>query len=473
VNAPAGAKGWLFDSAGEPRVVITMEDNIQSIYWRGPRQTEWKLLVKDEDLKIPFSPRFVDDEGGLYVTHKTGPEGLAVLSRFDFATGKPSPKPWVQSEGFDFRGRVITDRPGGRALGVWVVADAETTVWLDESMKRMQERADTRFPDRVNRLECSRCGEADMVVLVKSFSDREPGQFWVYRQATDQWQAVARVRSNIKANEMATVDFQRVKARDDRDLPVWLTVPASYKPGTPLPAVVLVHGGPWARVGYWQWQPMEQFLASRGYLVISPEFRGSTGYGDAHFKAGFKQWGKAMQDDVADAVLWAQSKGYADKRVCIAGASYGGYATLMGLVNNPELYRCGVAWVGVADLLLTVDGSLFVWDDASGEQRKYGIKKMIGDSSTELDALKAVSPIEQASRIRAPVLLAYGEDDRRVPIAHGNRMRAALQKAGNDPEWITYPGEGHGWLMVKNRVDFAQRVEKFLDKNIGVAAKAP
>ena len=194
---------------------------------------------------------------------------------------------------------------------------------------------------------------------------------------------------------------------------------------------------------------MAQFLASRGYVVIEPEFRGSAGYGAAHQRAGYKQYGKAMQDDVADALLWAQKQGIASERACIAGASYGGYATLMGLARHPELYRCGAAWVALTDLLLYVEGSWWVDDDISDFGRRVSLIERVGNPKDEAERamLIAQSPIHQGDRIQAPVLLAFGEDDRRIPLQHGKRMREALEKAGRTPEWVVYPGEGHGWRL--------------------------
>jgi len=224
-----------------------------------------------------------------------------------------------------------------------------------------------------------------------------------------------------------------------------------------------VHGGPWVRGGRWRWQAMQQFLASRGYVVIEPEFRGSAGYGFAHFRAGWRQFGQAMQDDVADAVLWAAQQKLIDpKRVCIAGASYGGYATLMGLVRHPELYRCGAAWAALTDPALWMRGHWWWSDDVSDEARKYSLPTLIGDLDKDAAMLLAVSPVAQAARIKAPVLLAFGELDRRVPLNQGLNMRQALRDAGNDPTWITYRSEGHGWQLMENQLDFARRLETFL-----------
>ncbi len=360
---------------------------------------------------------------------------------------------------------MVTDIGSGATVGLRVETDARTTVWFDPQMKAIQKVVDARLPGRINELSCRRCSQPDKVILVHSWSDQDPGHYWVYRPDGERWQDIGPTRTGIDPRRMATLDFHRIRARDGLEMPVWVTTPAGPAPAAPRPAVVLVHGGPWVRGGHWRWDANAQFLASRGYLVIEPEFRGATGYGAAHFRAGWKQWGLAMQDDVADAVAWAVAKGFADpRRVCIAGASYGGYATLMGLVRHPELYRCGVAWAAVTDprLLFELD-----WiSDISEDARKFGFSVVIGDPVADRAALAATAPTEQAARIKAPLLLAFGAKDRRVPLEHGDRMRSALRAAGNDPEWVLYPDEGHGWWLVENRLDFARRLERFLGTHL-------
>jgi dipeptidyl aminopeptidase/acylaminoacyl peptidase len=261
---------------------------------------------------------------------------------------------------------------------------------------------------------------------------------------------------------MGRVQFERIKVRDGKEMPVWITVPPGDVKARP--AVVLVHGGPWSRGRDWVWEPESQFLASRGYVVVEPEFRGSTGYGDDWYRAGWKQWGQAMQDDVSDALMHAVAKGWVDPaRVCIAGASYGGYATLMGLAKDPDQYRCGVAWVGVSDPMMMYT---LHWSDFSDFSKSQSMPVMIGDPVADLDMLKRVSPLEQAARIKAPLMLAYGGKDRRVPIEHGERLRDRLRALGRDPVWVVYDDEGHGWARPGNQVDFWRRVEDFLAKNL-------
>jgi acetyl esterase/lipase len=466
-NQPRSTVGWLTDDQGEPRVALTAEKNRRGAWWRGPGSKEWVQLYEADMFNVPFTPNSVDNAGQLYVTRTEGPAALHVLSRYDFGKQAPDSKPLVVTPGFDFNGHLLTEGAPA-ALGVRMTVDGETTVWFDDTMKALQQKADTLFPGRINRITCRRCGQPDMVALVRSMNDQDPGRLWIYQakppEGEKPWKSLGYVRADVKPDQMAVMDLHRITARDGRDLPVWVTrMPAATGA---LPAVVLVHGGPWIRGGSWGWHAMAQFLASRGYVVIEPEYRGSTGYGEAHFQAGFKQWGQAMQDDVADALRWAQAQGLAGNRACIAGASYGGYSTLMGLARDPDLYRCGAAWVAVTDLDLLLRGSWWVQDDMSPTARQYALPEMIGDPDKDAAMVSEHSPVKLAARIKAPVLLAFGENDRRVPLAHGKRMREALREAGNDPVWVTYPGEGHGFAVLKNRVDFAQRLETFLARHL-------
>lgn len=465
-GAPEHVSSWVFDPTGQARIAITAHEGQTRIHWRAPGDEGWKELARSSSLNMPFTPIFVDATGQLFVTAVDAASGYRVLKRFDFAAGRPETQALVSTPGFDFRGRIIaSDGPSGRALGVRVETDAETTVWFDERLKRIQQAVDARFPGGVSRLTCRRCESDDMVALVNYWSDQEPGQYWVHQPARNSWQFIGRERPDIDPKRMATLDLHRIRARDGLELPVWVTLPPGTDPKKPRPAVVLVHGGPWVRGVHWHWDSDAQFLASRGYVVIEPEFRGSTGYGQTLFRAGWKQWGLSMQDDVADALTWAVGKGWVDaKRVCVAGASYGGYATLMGLVRHPDLYRCGIAWVAVTDPRMLFEP---YWrNDISAEARLYQLPDLIGDPKNDAAALAAVAPVEQASRIKAPLMLAFGGDDTRVPLEHGARLRAAMRAAGQEPDWTVYPGEWHGWLRLETRYDFARRMERFLAKQL-------
>lgn len=471
-RAPCGVQRWWFSAQGEPRAALCVNKGRESLHWYRPAQdgkeAHWTQLAEGPLYQMGLRPQWVGQGDTLYVEHHGGRAGEAVVAPFDFARNAPGAT-LVDAPGYDFEGSLLGDREGRALLGVRISTDAEQTIWFDAARKAAQQKVDEMLPGRVNRIQCRRCGSDDAVMLVRSFSDRDPGQLLLWRQADDggkgRWHHVGAVRPDIQPKQMAGTDLHRIQARDGRDLPVWVTRPA--KADKALPAVVLVHGGPWVRGRRWDWQAMPQFLASRGYVVIEPEFRGSDGYGQAHLRAGFKQWGQAMQDDVADALLWAQRQKLASNAACIVGASYGGYSTLMGLIRHPELYRCGSAWVAVTDPFLFLEGSWWVRDDISRSGRRYGLPQMVGDVDKDRDMLLAHSPLAQAARIRKPLQLIWGSDDRRVPIEHGERLRNAMQKAGQEPEWIVFKGEAHGWRKTENQLELARRLEAFLATHLG------
>ena len=253
-------------------------------------------------------------------------------------------------------------------------------------------------------------------------------------------------------------------ARDGLDIPAYLTLPKDSSERKP-PLIVNIHGGPWARGFTWGFETEAQFFANRGYAVLEPEFRGSLGHGWKHYSSSFKQRGLTMQDDITDGVEWLIKEGVVDKnRVCLYAGSYGGYATLWGLIKTPDLYKCGVAFVAVTDINLLFGGD---WYDLVGSPYRwmdYEAKDIIGDPKTDAEKFKSVSPLANADKLKAPVLLAYGGRDHRVPIKHGDEFREALDKYGKTYEWVLYSDEAHGFNKDDNRFDFYRRVDAFLKK---------
>jgi dipeptidyl aminopeptidase/acylaminoacyl peptidase len=292
-------------------------------------------------------------------------------------------------------------------------------------------------------------------------SDQTPPSYWLYKTVDKSLQPLVPPRADLPAREMGQRDVYRFKARDGLEIPLLVTMPTG--PKKPRAAVLMVHGGPYVRGTHWPWEPEAQFLASRGYVVLEPEFRGSEGYGHAHFRAGWKQWGLAMQDDLADTVAFAVKQGWVDPgRVCIAGASYGGYAALMGTIKQSDLFKCAINWVGVTDLGLM---SSINWSDLSEDWKTYGMKQLVGDPVADAAQFAATSPLKRAKEIKIPLLMAYGGSDRRVPIKHGTDLKAAMSPS-QPLEWVDYPTEGHGWFNLKTNEDFWGRVERFLAKHL-------
>ena len=466
VAPPGKVRRWLLDQHGEPRLAVAREHNIDSVLYRDPASGAWRELARFDAYlggADAFTPLAFGPDGTLYVKARRGSDTLSVHAD-DLAGNSILPTPLIALDGYDFTGGLLIQ--DGKLLGARYLGDARATRWFDPAMAATQARIDALLPDTRNLVSLA-ARPATPFVLVTSYSDVQPGRYALFNGETGRLTVIGESQPQIRAAQMSAQQLVRYPARDGLAIPAWLTVPRQGT-GRQLPLVVLVHGGPYVRGASWQWDGQVQFLASRGYAVLQPEYRGSTGFGSRHFRAGWKQWGLKMQDDIADGARWAIAQGIADpRRICIAGASYGGYATLMGLVNDPDLYRCGIDWVGVSDIGLLYSGHWSFASDLSDDWKQYGMPELIGDQVADAAQFKATSPLAQAARITQPLLLAYGGADKRVPLYHGKQLRAALAPHNRDVEWVVYDEEGHGWYLPQNRIDFWGRVEKFLDRNIG------
>ncbi|CAN7588054.1 prolyl oligopeptidase family serine peptidase [Pseudoduganella sp. LjRoot289] len=469
-DGPTGMRSWMLDHGGAPRLAISASGDSTLIHYRDPASGAWRELSRYSaytGANQAFEPLAFGPDGMLYVAANAG-GNFKALYTLDPATGKLGKEPLLRLQGYDFKGDLIFG--ADKLLGVAFEADGKGIEWLDAGMKAVQQAVDARLPHTVN-LVTPPARPQTPWVLVSAYSDRQPMVHMLYNTQTKVLQRLGDSHPAIKPSQMGSQDMVRYKARDGLEIPALLTLPKGRDKNLPL--VVLVHGGPYVRGDSWGWSADVQFLASRGYAVLQPEFRGSTGFGSAHFRAGWKQWGLKMQDDIADGTRWAIAQGYADpQRVCIAGASYGGYATLMGLVNDPGLYKCGVNWVGVTDIELMYKGQWTFQSDLPEEWKRYGLPALVGDLEKDAEQLKATSPLAQAARITQPLLLAYGGADRRVPMYHGTKFRDAVKATNKGVEWVEYEHEGHGWYLPETRIDFWTRVERFLNRHIGPQQEA-
>lgn len=471
-NVPAHVRHWAVDRRGKAYACITYDGpnfgvhlfDEESKTWRrwatGRRNVdEWPLplarLAGGDLLVSAYDPSSQDGD-------------IRVVRRLK-TTEAGGGETLISVPGYDWDGSVVLDPTSNRLLGLTYEADVADTAWFDRDMKALQERLDKKLPNTVNLLQCRDCRN-DRRLLVRSRSDRQPEIVYLYDRADGSLQALFRSQPAINPAEMAPREVLRIKTRDGVSMPLQLTRPLG--PAAPRPAVVMVHGGPRDRGNHWFWEEQAQFLANRGYLVIEPEFRGSTGYGARHENLGRKQWGQTMQADLADAARWAVEKGLADpKRICIAGASYGGYATLMGLIRDPDVFACGFEWVGVTglDFLFSRTGT-----DVGDLFKSYDLPQLVGDPVADAQMLADNSPVKQAGKLKRPLLMAYGAEDTRVALKQGIAMKEALAAAGYQGlEWVVYPDEGHGWRALETNKDFWGRVEQFLGRHIGGAAARP
>lgn len=303
----------------------------------------------------------------------------------------------------------------------------------------------------------------DRLVLVRLFRDVDPGTVYLFDWENQTIEKLYATRPEIPVGEMAEMQPVRYQARDGLEIPAYLTLPKGVPPEN-LAVVTLIHGGPWAR-DTWGYRSTVQFLANRGYAVLQPNFRASTGYGKAFLNAGNNEWGDAMQDDITDGVAWLVEQGIADPaRVCIMGGSYGGYATLAGMTFTPDVYACGVDIVGPSNLITLLNSIPPYW----GPIRKIFTLRM-GDAETDdgRAQLQRQSPLNHVDEIRRPLLVIQGANDPRVKQAEADQIVAAMREAELPVEYIVAPDEGHGFRGRVNRLAMYARVEAFLAGHLG------
>lgn len=450
-----------YDGNREPRLAMAYREGRRTAYWR-EATGEWRKLAESDYLETDFEPWYIGKNGEVVVATRLG--DVRALHNYDPTSGKIDPEALVQVKGFDVFSRAKIDRKTRRLMGVDVLADRVVGHWFDPAMQRLQRSLDAALPaGRTNTIFCGEC-ETTQFFVIASYSDRHPGEYFLFDKKNLSLQQIGAARPWIEEATQGQRSFHRYEARDGVKVPVYVTHPAGAKADAALPAVVLVHNGPYIRGASLDWTLDAQFLASRGYRVLQPEFRGSRGYGHQHFKAGWKEWGGAMQNDLADAVGWAVKQGLVDKtRVCIMGTGYGGFAALMGPISHPGTYRCAVSFAGMVDaeMLYSVN-----WIDLPDETLKFVLPVIMGDRQKDADRLAAASPLKRASEIKVPVLLAHGGSDWRVPLTHAERFASAAEKAGVKLERVSYPEESYKFFFKKNEIDFYQRVETFLKASL-------
>lgn len=458
------AERWVVDDRGQVRMFVTTRGGRHRLHWKAPGSSEWSV-IEDHDAfsNQVLVPLYVESDGQVVVA-STRESDTGRLHVYDPAKRKMDPEPLVAVKGFDAGVHIEIDSKAQRVVGLHGQADGAFSVWFDDALQVAQRQVDASLPPgRRNRLLCGQCLGAKRFV-VSSWSDRQSGQYYVFDGERRRLTAIGEARPWLPEATQGRRTFHRVAARDGLPLPVVVTHPPDSAAAAPLPAVLLVHGGPWVRGATLGWDDDAQFLASRGYRVLEVDFRGSTGLGAKHFQAGWKQWGLAMQDDLVDALDWAGAQGLIDpKRVCIVGASYGGYAAMMGPIRHPDRYRCAASFAGVTDLALMYDKE---GTDISVQARDYSLPQLLGHPQRDAERLRQTSPVHRVGELKAPLLLVQGGLDRRVTALHAERFVLAARPAGATVERVDYPFEGHGWSDPANRADFLRRLEAHLARHL-------
>ena len=348
--------------------------------------------------------------------------------------------------------------PDGSIDGFTFDDDRPQVRWTNPAMARVQARLDAALPNRTNRI-VDRSADGNRL-LIFSWAADDPGTYYVYDQAARRLEIFGSPYSELQGYAFAPVRPIHYTGRNGQTIHGYLTLP----PGRPEPGlalIVLPHGGPFLR-DRWMFDPQVQFLASRGYAVLQPNFRGSTGYGREFVERGYGQLGTGMIDDIDDGADWLAAQGIADRsRICIMGSSYGGYAAIWAAMRSPERYRCAISWAGPTDLPAQMrHDTRFVVAQRYVRERR---RQLRGD---EESSLSAVSPLRHPELLRVPLLIGHGQHDERVPVRQSTDLiRALNRRHAANVESIIYPKSAHDFTATSESVDFLRRVEAFLARH--------
>ena len=453
---PGNISGWATDHDGKLRIATTSDGVNTSLLYREDESDEFKSILTT-NFKESVSPLFFTfDNKELYVSSNRGRDKSAIF-KFNLDTAKEG-ELIFENDKVDVYG-LMASKKRKVITGVAYTTEKRQMHFFDQWREDLQNTLESQL--KGVEVAISNLSKDETKAIVVTYSDRSRGTYYYYDIESDNLTKLADLSPWLNENDMAYMKPVSYQSRDGLTIPGYLTLPLDYKKGDKLPVVINPHGGPWARDN-WGFNPEIQFLANRGYAVLQMNFRGSVGYGREFWEISFKQWGKTMQDDITDGVNWLIEEGIADPdKIAIYGASYGGYATLAGLTFTPDIYACGVDYVGVSNIFTLLETLPPYWE--LGRQMMY---EMIGNPETEKELLQAASPLFHIDKIKAPLLVAQGANDPRVKQAESDQIVDALKAKGIDVPYILKEDEGHGFYNEQNQFDFYQEMEKFLNKHL-------
>jgi len=458
----AGGASVLADHKGRARFVYGPgQDSLNRLYYRESDDAPWTLIDDESTSHRVVTPMgFAADDSVAYLrsTEPTGPDSVQ-----KFVVADKSMTPLLVDKSVNPHHLLYANGSRKDPIGVVYLDDKPRVTYFnpDSEAARLHRSLMASFDGQfVEPISSTDDGE---IQLVEAYSDRDPGDIFEFTRSTKKAELLFSRMDWLDPTKMAEQRPFEFKARDGLAIHGYLTLPPGSS-GKAMPLVVYPHGGPFGIFDAWGFDRDAQLLAAHGYAVLQVNYRGSGNRGADFEKAGYKQWGGTMQDDLTDATHWAIGSGIADKnRICIYGASYGGYAALMGVAKEPTLYRCAAGYVGVYDL----EAMYHVGDFQRLQRGQNYRKRTVGT-----DNLAANSPVHLADRIKVPVLLAAGGRDKVATPEQTSAMESALKRAGVPVQTLVYPDEAHGFYDPKHVTEFDRQLLEFLDKNIGSGAKS-
>ena len=453
---PGNITGWMTDHDGKLRAAAMTDGVNTSILYRTTESEDFRVLITT-NFKETFTPiMFAYDNKLMYVGSNLSRDKEAI---YTFDPEKNETLDLIFEHDEVDVGALLHSKKRKVITGAAYVTDKRHYKFFDADREELQNSLEAFFPNY--EVSVADIDDDERRVIVRTYSDKTRGTYYLYDRKDNSMSKLAELSSWLKEEQMAPMKPITYTARDGLTIRGYLTLPVGVN-SQDLPLVVIPHGGPSARDA-WGFDSEAQFLANRGIAVLQVNYRGSTGYGKAFWQAGFKQWGKKMQDDVTDGVLWAVEQGIADKkRLAIYGGSYGGYAALAGATFTPELYACAVSYVGPSNIFTLLESIPPYWEPF--REMEY---EEIGHPEKDKELLTEVSPVFHAENIKIPLFVAQGANDPRVNKAESDQIVEAVKKAGKDVVYMVKDNEGHGFHNEENRFDFYRTMEEFFRKHLG------
>ena len=453
---PGNITGWMTDHDGKLRAAALTDGVNTSILYRTTEAEEFRVLITT-NFKETFTPvMFAYDNKLMYVESNLSRDKTAI---YTFDPEKNQILDLIFEHDSVDVGGILHSKKRKVITGFVYLTDRRHYKFVDADREELQKSLEAFFPNY--EVSVADIDDDERRVIVRTYSDRTRGTYYLFDRQDNSMSKLADLSTWLKEENMAPMKPITYTARDGLTIHGYLTLPVGVNQQN-LPLVVIPHGGPSARDA-WGFDSEAQFLANRGIAVLQVNFRGSVGYGKAFWQAGFKQWGRKMQDDVTDGVLWAVEQGIADrKRLAIYGGSYGGYAALAGATFTPELYACAVSYVGPSNIFTLLESIPPYWKPFI--EMEY---EEIGDPSKDKELLEKVSPVFHAERIKIPLFVAQGANDPRVNKAESDQIVEAVRKTGKEVVYMVKDNEGHGFQNEENRFDFYRTMEEFFRKHLG------
>lgn len=452
---PGNYTGWMTDHEGKLRIAYSSNGVSTTLLYRDTENDEFEKVITTNFKESIYPTFFTFDNKNVYALSNLNRDKTQIIE-YDIKNNKEI-KVLFKHDSVDIAGLYYSKKRQ-------VLTACSYNTWkthfhfFDNISAKRRETLRSKFPGYDVGIASANKNENKFIIRV--YNEKTYGSYYFYDEETGKTEKLTDISPWLNEKDMAQTKPISYQSRDGLTIHGYLTLPKGVKAKN-LPVIIHPHGGPSARDN-WGFNPTVQFLANRGYAVLQMNFRGSTGYGKEFWTAGFKKWGKEMQNDITDGVNWLINEKIADKeKVAIFGASYGGYATLAGLCFTPDVYACGVDYVGVSNIFTILENIPPYW-----EPYREMLYEMIGNPVTDSTYLQEVSPKFHADKIKAPLFIAQGANDPRVKKIESDQMVEAMKERGVKVQYMVKENEGHGFRNQENKMDFYREMEKFLNTHL-------